>query len=149
MIFNVVDNKKNLDNYYIVGQVDANLADFVNFKYTGTIFAAPGVIKHIKKRHSHELNKRFLDDLISTIKVIIESPDYIGSHPKKKGTGIEFIKKLDTNFLVGVEVDLDDNYIYVATMYPIVQAKIDSRLNSGRLKKYSNLEGNDDVALTE
>lgn len=149
MIFLVAGTKRNLDNYYIVGTVDSTLAALVNFRYTGTIYAAPGVIKHIKKRHGHELNKKFLDDLLSTIKIIINSPDYIGNHPKKMGIGIEFIKKLDTNLLVGVEVDLDDNYIYVATMHPIVQAKIDIRLNSGRLKKCSTLDSKDDVALTK
>ena len=48
--------KRRLDAYYIVGQVTTDIASLANFKYTGTIYAAPGVIKHIKKRHKRQLN---------------------------------------------------------------------------------------------
>lgn len=142
-------NKKRLDTYYTVGQINEDIASLVNFKYTGTIYAAPGVIKHIKKRHKHQLNTDVLNDLISVIENIISLPDYIGHHPEKEGTGIEFVKRLDDNLLVGVEVDLNDNYIYVATMHPIPQAKIDNRVHSGRLKKYLKTEKLDDVAITK
>ncbi|MCY6485475.1 hypothetical protein OW763_14165 [Clostridium aestuarii] len=142
-------NKKRLDTYYSVGQINKNIANIVNFNYTGTVYAAPGVIKHIKKRHKHQLNTDVLNNLIAVIETIISSPDYIGHHPEKEGTGIEFIKKLADNLLVGVEVDLYDNYIYVATMHPIPQAKINNRVHSGRLQEYVKTVKVDEVAATK
>ncbi|MEJ8553437.1 PBECR3 domain-containing polyvalent protein [Tepidibacter sp. Z1-5] len=65
----------------------------------------------------------------------MNEPEYIGTHPKKVDTSIEFIKKINDNILVATELDIKENYIYVASMYPIHQSKIDNRVNSGRFKK--------------
>ena len=46
---------------------------------------------------------------------------------------IEFIKKAYTNLLLGVEVDEEKQYIYVTTMYPITDRKIENRIYSGKL----------------
>ena len=39
-----------LSKYEIVGFVDEKISKLVNIEYTGNIYAAPGVIKHIIKR---------------------------------------------------------------------------------------------------
>ena len=44
-----------------------------------------------------------------------------------------FIKKAYTNLLLGVEVDEEKQYIYVTTMYPITDRKIENRIYSGKL----------------
>lgn len=124
-----------LSKYEVVGFIDDDLANLTNCTYTGAIYAAPGVIKHIKKRHSNELSEDVLLNIIDTIKSILKTPEYIGTHPKKIGTSIEFIKKIDDDILVATELDIKDNYIYVASMYPINQSKIDNRVHSGRFKK--------------
>lgn len=126
-----------LSKYEIVGFVDEKISKLVNIEYTGNIYAAPGVIKHIIKRHKEELSDSILDNIIDTIKIILKNPQYVGCHEKKKGKGIEFIKVIDDNILVATELDIKDGYLYIASMYPIKQAKIDSRLNSGRIKKYT------------
>ncbi len=125
-----------LSKYTVVGSIDKDIASLTNCTYTGNIYAAPGVLKHIKKRHSHELSEEVLSNIIEVIKSVLEFPEYLGIHPKKVGTSIEFVKKIDDNILVATELDIKDNYIYVASMYPVNQSKIDNRLHSGRLKKF-------------
>ena len=52
------------------------------------------------------------------------------NNPKKKGTNIEFIKKIDDNILITTELSITDNYVYVASMFPSAQNKSISFLNS-------------------
>ena len=73
---------------------------------------------------------------VGTIKKVIDSPEYVGCHPNKVGKGIELIKKLSDNIIVGIEFDVQDNYIYVSTLHPIKQAKIMTHLNSNRIKPF-------------
>ncbi|GKZ02141.1 hypothetical protein ANS017_14430 [Paraclostridium bifermentans] len=124
-----------LSKYEVVGFIDDDLSKLTNCPYKGQIYAAPGVLKHIKKRHSSELSENILLNIIDIIKSIIKTPEYIGTHPKKIGSSIEFVKKVDENILVATELDIKDNYFYVASMYPINQSKIDNRVHSGRFKK--------------
>lgn len=125
-----------LSKYEIVGCIDKKISDLANIEYQGNVYAAPGVIKHIKRRHKNELSREILDNIIDTIKVVLKQPEYVGCHNKKVGQGIEFIKKVDDNILVATELDIKEGYLYIASMYPIKQAKIDIRLNSGRIKRY-------------
>jgi hypothetical protein len=112
------------------------MATLANINYQGNVYAAPGVIKHIKKRHKNELSKYILDNIIDVLKIILTNPQYIGYHNKKIGKSIEFIKKIDDNILVATELDVKEGYLYVSSMYPIKQAKIETRLNSNRIKQY-------------
>lgn len=128
-----MNREDKLKTYSIVGYLNFNLSKIVNLTYEGNIYAAPGVIKHIIKRHSHELSQTILNDLVNTIKNILSSPDYIGQHPDK--SGMEFVKVLDDNIMVTIEIDVNDNYLYVSSLYPIPTSKINRRLRSGRLKQ--------------
>ncbi|MFU0824447.1 PBECR2 nuclease fold domain-containing protein [Clostridium sp.] len=131
--------KSDIHKYSKVGKITEDVASIVNFKYTGDVYAAPGVIKHIKKRHARghdSLSKKVIDNILPTIENVISEPDYIGNHPRKEGTSIEFVKKVDENLLVAVEADLNNNYIYVASLYPISESKLNNRINSGRLIEY-------------
>lgn len=125
-----------LSKYEIVGYINEEIANLANIEYQGNVYAAPGVIKHIKKRHKDELSQEILANIIDTIKFILKQPEYVGCHDKKIGKGIEFIKKIDDNILVATELDIKEGYLYISSMYPIKQAKIDTRLNSGRIKQY-------------
>lgn len=125
-----------LSKYEIVGCINKEIADLANIEYQGNVYAAPGVIKHIKRRHKNELSEEILDNIIDTIKVVLKQPEYVGCHDKKVGGCIEFIKKIDDNILVATELDIKEGYLYIASMYPIKQAKIDTRLNGGRIKPY-------------
>ena len=51
------------------------------------------------------------------------------------------IKKVDNIILLlGLEIDLEEQYIFVATMYPITLSKMNSRIYRGRLLKIENIE---------
>ena len=142
--------KVDLSKYHKVGIVTKELAKKVDFNFTGVVYAAPGLIKHIKRRHERgkdALDHDIVKDIISVIEKIISSPDYIGKHPKKIGTSIEFVKKMGENLLVAVDVDLSNKYIYVSSLYPISEGKIKNRVNSGRFIKYLD-NGIEEVAVT-
>lgn len=125
--------------YKRVGYFRQRMAEYLGVRYTGTIYASPGVIKHIKKRHGKHLSKKTSGDLIQIMKSIVEDPDYIGIYKlTEKETLIELIKKVDTNILMGIEIDEDNDYIYVLTMYPITEAKINNKLYSGKLIEWQN-----------
>lgn len=122
------------DNYEDVGVITEEIADKGQFGYTGKVFLSPGAKKHILRKHGMDLGEDIATDLSSYLGEIIEKPDYIGAHPQKKGESIELIKHLEKDVLVAIEVDLAEEYIYVASMYPITKSKLQNRINSGRVK---------------
>ncbi|KYH34257.1 hypothetical protein CLTEP_18320 [Clostridium tepidiprofundi DSM 19306] len=143
--------KVDLSRYHKVGIVTEELAKKADFDFTGVVYAAPGLIKHIKRRHERgkdALDHDIINNILSVIENIISSPDYIGKHPKKVGTSIEFVKKMGENLLVAVDVDLSNKYIYVSSLYPISEGKIKNRVNSGRFVKCTD-RGMEEVAVTD
>jgi hypothetical protein len=96
------------------------------------IYRSKGLPSHlIKEKHFHCL--KHIDDIPD----IIKDPDYVGINPNEKGTTIELIKVLDKNILIGIKLDTDENYLYVSTMYNIQESKLQRRLHSGRIKKFT------------
>lgn len=93
------------------------------------IYQSDGLIKHIQKQH------KGFESYMSDIPDIIENPDYIGVNPKEPDS-VELIKVLKDNILVAVKLDKKNNYLYVASLYDISNAKLQNRLNSGRIKAY-------------
>lgn len=123
--------------YKRVGYFKERMAKSLGVKFTGTIYASPGVIKHIKKRHGKHLSKKIAGNLIEYMREIIEEPDYIGLYKlTENGTHIELIKKVDLNILIGIDIDNERDYIYVSTMYPISEGKINNKLYSGKLIRW-------------
>lgn len=53
-----------LSKYEVVGYINKEIAELANIEYQGNIYAAPGVIKHIKRRHKYELSQQILDNII-------------------------------------------------------------------------------------
>lgn len=123
--------------YKRVGYLKERMAKNLGVKFTGTIYASQGVIKHIKKRHGKHLSKKIVGNLIEFMRYIIEEPDYIGVYKlTENGIHIELIKKIDTNILIGIDIDNERDYIYVSTMYPITEGKINNKLYSGKLIRW-------------
>lgn len=120
--------------YKKVGKLKLSITRLVKFEFPSTVYASPGVINHIIKKHGKQLTKKVKHNIIETMEEIINDPDYIGLDKLRGENGsLELIKKVDNSLLLGLEVDEEEHYIYVATMYPITQSKINARLNSGRL----------------
>ena len=120
--------------YKRVGYLKRKVANRLGIEFTGVIYASPGVLKHIMKRHGRQFDKKTRDGILERMKKILEEPDYIGIYKNEGGqTAIEFIKRIYTNLLLGVEVDGENQYIYVTTMYPITDRKIENKIYSGKL----------------
>ena len=120
--------------YKRVGYLRERVAYELGIEFTGVIYASPGVLKHIIKRHGRQFDKRTRTGILEWMKKILDDPDYIGIYKNDEGqTAIEFIKKAYPNLLLGVEVDEEKQYIYVTTMYPITDRKIENRIYSGKL----------------
>ena len=132
--------KKDYKAYRKVGKINLDLARIIGFDFEGNVYASPGVINHIIRHHSKQLTRKVKDNLLSVIETIISDPDYI-CVDKWRGniSRIEFIKKIDSILLLGLEIDKDEQYIYVATLYPITKGKIEARRYSGRLINYDQV----------
>lgn len=92
------------------------------------IMQSDGLEVHIRKRHAG------YEPYLSKLSEIIRQPDYIGRNPKEPHS-VELVKRLDENILVAIKLDTKRDYLYVASLYPISEYKIESRLKSGRLRK--------------
>lgn len=71
------------------------------------------------------------------IPAVIEAPDFIGTNPKEPDS-VELVKRMDGNVMVCVKLDKKEDYLYVATVFEITDAKLRKRVASGRLKKIDN-----------
>jgi len=123
-----------ISTYTHVGTITENIANIKNFKYPGEVYAAPGLIKHIQK-HTDKFSEAILNDLFGTMKSILSTPDYVGCDPKQEGTSLELIKKIDDSILIALQFDITEKYIFVASLYPVTEAKIHNRLYSKRIVK--------------
>lgn len=95
------------------------------------IYRSKGLSTHmIKRKHGKYLK------YLNRLEEIIKNPDYIGSNPNEDAnTSIELIKKLDDNVMIGIKLNIEENYIYVSTVHGIQESKIERRLHSGRIKE--------------
>lgn len=122
-----------MKGYIRVGKIHSKVARLAGFTSNGDVFASPGVYKHIRKKHYKQLGQGVIDNMTTIIKSILSSPDFIGHDPDKSATSIELVKKAGPFILLALEVDTEKGYIYVASLYPLTEGKICSRLHSGRL----------------
>ena len=120
--------------YKRVGYLKASISKILGIDFTGIVYASPGVLKHIEKRHNKQIDTRSKDSILGWMKEIIEKPDYIGIYKNKKGQeAVELVKELYIDLLLVIEIDEENGYIYVSTMYPISKRKIKNKLYSGKL----------------
>lgn len=128
--------------YKKVGKIKISISELLGLDLPRNIYASPGVINHIKKRHGRQFTKKIKDNVADIIEKVIKEPEYVGrDYRRAAGGSLELIKKVDNIILLlGLEVDLEENYIYVATMYPITLSKMNSRIYRGRLLKVENIE---------
>ena len=132
--------KKDYNTYKKVGKINLDLVKKIGFSFDRTVYASPGVINHIIRHHAKQLTRNVKDNLMSIIKTIISDPDYITLDKVRGGIiRIEFIKKIDSILLLGLEVDTENKYIYVATLYPITKNKLEARRYSGKLISYDQV----------
>lgn len=94
------------------------------------IYRSVGLEKHILKRHPNCLQ------YIGLIPEILSSPDYIGVNPNETSVSFELVKVISENIQIGIKLDAAENYLYVATLHTITNAKLKHGIENGRLKKF-------------
>lgn len=90
------------------------------------IYRSKGLLAHILKRKHYKAAK-YLD----YIPEIINSPNYAGFYNGQ----IELVKIFKDNIFLSLKLDESKNIYYVATLFDVSKAKIESYCKSGRLKK--------------
>ncbi|MCD8014428.1 MAG: hypothetical protein LUG99_14875 [Lachnospiraceae bacterium] len=93
------------------------------------IYQSAGLAKHIQKRHPE------CTPFLSSIASIINSSDYIGVNPNESNPSFELVKVFNKNILIGIKLDINNNYWYVATLHSITNGKLEHGLCNGRLQK--------------
>lgn len=94
------------------------------------IYQSYGLKKHIEKRHPECL------EYLPYIPFIISHPDYIGVNPNEKGVSFELVKIFDNNIQIGIKLDMNSNYLYIATLHSITDSKLNHGIKNGRLIKF-------------
>lgn len=95
----------------------------------GSVYQSDGLASHVQKRHPGDVCH------LAHVSSVISNPDYVGHNPKEPDS-IELVKVIGDNVMVCVKLDQTENRLYVASVFTITNAKLQSRINSGRLKKY-------------
>ncbi len=114
-----------------VGEYNKIFDSYLSYKISQkTIYQSPGLAKHILKRHPECL--QYMDMIPS----ILSSPDYIGINPNESGVSFELVKILSENVQIGIKLDSKADYLYVATLHTITEAKLRHGISNGRLKKF-------------
>lgn len=123
-----MDDKQ--DKLFEVGRYKKKFNDILNIELPcKEIYQSTGLVTHVERRHLSCIK------YMESISEIIDYPDYIGLNPKEPNS-IELIKRYDENILVAIKLDIQDEYLYVASVYDIKEGKIQRRLHSGRLKEF-------------
>jgi hypothetical protein len=134
--------KREYKAYKKVGKIKISISELLELDLPRIVYASPGVINHIKKRHGRQFTKKMKDNIIDIIEKVIKEPEYVGlNYRRENGGSLELIKKVDNIvLLLGLEIDSEEQYIYVATMYPITLSKMNARIYRGRLIKIEDTE---------
>ncbi|MFL0194425.1 hypothetical protein ACJDU8_02390 [Clostridium sp. WILCCON 0269] len=86
------------------------------------------------KKHAYKFkNIKEYKKCVEATPDIIKNPDYIAMHPN--GKSIEYIKKIDSIVLVAVRIKPYGD-LWVKSVFPITQAKLDLYIKSGTAKKF-------------
>ena len=110
-----------------VAEIPNTLLSFLGIsKNQIKIYRSKGLLAHLLKRKHYKAAK-YLD----FIPEIINSPDYAGFYEGQ----IELVKIFKDNIFLSIKLDVSKDLYYVATLFDVSMAKIESYCKSGRLKK--------------
>jgi hypothetical protein len=86
------------------------------------------ISKHADEFSSYEAYKKCTE----SIHDVILYPDYVALHPN--GKSIEFIKRIDNLVVAAVRIKSSGN-LWIKTLYPISESKLNRYIQSGNAKK--------------
>ena len=67
--------RKEYKAYKKVGKLQNSIGELLELDFPKVVYASPGVIKHIKKRHGKQLTKKIKDNIIEIVEKIIKEPN--------------------------------------------------------------------------
>lgn len=139
--------RKDYKAYKKVGKIKESISENLELNIPRIVYASPGVINHIKKRHGKQFTKKVKDNIIDIVERIIKDPEYVGAEYELGIVrGIELVKRIDNVIIfLGLEIDMEGDYIYVATMYPLTLSKLNARIYRGRLVKIEDIEMKENI----
>lgn len=129
-----MDDKINLDDLrkntksIKIGELTQDVIDILNLNANPrNIYMWSDRLNHCEKhRYDFPSEEEYLRSL-ENIPSIIQNPDYVGLHSNNKG--IFYIKKLDSNCLVGNTMDS----LLFRSMYPIKEGKLQNYIKQGKV----------------
>jgi hypothetical protein len=114
------------DKLIKIAKFNTSLNKFLGTKIDASdIYRSKGLLAHMLNR-KHYVAAKYIDFLPD----IVEHPDYAGFY----NGNIELVKCYKENIFVCIKLDNKKGYYYVATMFEVKKSKINTYVNSGRLK---------------
>ena len=117
---------KNSRKTFIIGHLSKRIIEkwHLDISIDKEIYQSVGLYKHIYKHINEYISNESADYTLKHIKDIIAYPDYVSYNLKQKS--IEYYKYLLDPISVVVQQSKDDT-LYVASVYPVKEAKIRNR----------------------
>lgn len=129
-----MDDKLNLDDLrkntksIKIGELTPTVIDILNLNAKPrNIYMWSDRLNHCEKHKDDFSSEDEYIHSLESIPSIIKDPDYVGVHSNNKG--IFYIKKLDSNCLVGITMDS----LLFRSMYPIKEGKLNSYIKKGKV----------------
>ena len=102
--------------YKRVGYLRERVAYELGIEFTGVIYASPGVLKHIIKRHGRQFDKRTRTGILEWMKKILDDPDYIGRNMSDE---IVVVDSFTEKKVIGSNMEYDGSEVY-DIVYPVI-----------------------------
>ena len=129
-----MDNKLNLaelqnkSKSIKIGELSQSVINTLNLDSNPrNIYMWPDRLAHCEKHKPDFKSDEEYYRSMESIPEIIKNPDYVGLHSNNKG--IFYIKKLESNCLVGVTMDS----LLFRSMYPIKESKLNNYIEKGKV----------------
>lgn len=111
-----------------IGELTSEVIDILGLNANPrNIYMWSDRLEHCDKHKSDFSSEEEYENSLENIPLIINSPDYVGVHSNNKG--IFYIKKLESNCLVGVTMDS----LLFRSMYPINESKLNNYISKGKI----------------
>lgn len=124
---NLDDLRKNTKSIKI-GELTADVINILNLNANPrNIYMWSDRLNHCEKHKNDFSSEEEYMNSLENIPSIIKEPDYVGVHSNNKG--IFYIKKLDSNCLVGITMDS----LLFRSMYPIKESKLNNYIKQGKV----------------
>lgn len=89
--------------------------------------------EHCEKHKQDYSSPTAYNQAVKSIPLILKEPDYVGLH---KNGNIQYVKKLDDIFLVGIQILKGSGNLLFRTIFPISEIKLNNSIKSGKLIRF-------------